>query len=145
MLIPQAPLIVAGAFAGVPDPERAAGAIARGLRAGGCDHAELCPLARADDAGEVRELLDAAGFDARMRSARAVIIGCDRLALRTLTGSFAFEVATRARQGGVPAYAVVGESALGEFEARMLDLQAILEADGARGLAAAGRRLAALM
>ena len=61
-----------------------------------------------------------------------------------VAGSAAFEIATRARQAGVPAYAVTGENALGAFDARMLDLQLVLEARGPRGLAAAGRRLASL-
>ena len=54
-----------------------------------------------------------------------------------------FEIATRARQAGVPAYAVTGENELDAFDARMLDLQVILEARTVRGLAAAGTKLAA--
>ena len=68
-----------------------------------------------------------------------------RLAERTLTVSPAFEIATRARQGGVPAYAVTGENLLDAFDARILDLQVILQASSARALAAAGRRLAELV
>ena len=45
----------------------------------------------------------------------------------------------------MPAYAVTGENALDAFDARMLDLQAILEASSARALEAAGRRLAELV
>ena len=71
-----------------------------------------------------------------------MIIGAARLEQRALAGSVAFEIATRARQSGVPAYAVTGDNALGSFDARMLDLQLILQARGARGLATAGRRLA---
>jgi hypothetical protein len=42
----------------------------------------------------------------------------------------------------VPAYAVSEESELDPFDARMLDLQAILQARTQRALTAAGRRLA---
>jgi glycerate 2-kinase len=64
---------------------------------------------------------------------------------RTLTGSPAFEIATRARQAGVPAYAVTAANRLSAFDARILDLQAILEASTPRALQAAGRRLAQLV
>ena len=90
-------------------------------------------------------LLDALDFDARMRRARAVVVGAERLEERTLAGSVTFEIATRARQGGVPAYAVTGANALGPFDARILDLQVILEARSARALVAAGRKLAGLV
>ena len=85
-----------------------------------------------------------AGFDERMRRARAVVVGAARLDRETLAGSTVFEIATRARQAGVPAYAVTGANALDAFDARMLDLQLILEARTVRGLAAAGRKLAQL-
>jgi glycerate kinase len=56
-----------------------------------------------------------------------------------------FEIATRARQGGVPCYAIAAHNALDPFEARILDLQVVLEAGGERGLSAAGRKLAGLV
>jgi glycerate kinase len=93
----------------------------------------------------VRALLEALDFDARMRRARAVVLAQWRLQERTLAGSAAFEIATRARQAGVPAYAVTAENTLDAFDARILDLQVILEASTARALAAAGRRLAELV
>jgi glycerate kinase len=52
------------------------------------------------------------------------------------------EVATRARQAGVPAHAIVGISALDRFDARILDLQEILTARGPAELVAAGGELA---
>jgi len=114
-----------------------------GLRAGGCPQPDMCPLELADAEGEdVRELLDALNLDARMHAARAVIVTAKRLDERTLAGSATFQVATRARQGGVPAYAVTAENALSSFDARVLDLQLILEARTTRTLAATGRRLA---
>ena len=80
-----------------------------------------------------------------MHRARAVIVAAQRLREQTLTGSATFEIATRARQSGVPAYAVTGENRLDPFDARILDLQLILEADSARALVAAGRKLARLL
>src|SRR5690242_4635820 len=45
----------------------------------------------------------AADLQARLLAARAVVIATERLDERTLAGSLAFEMATSARQGGVPA------------------------------------------
>ena len=53
------------------------------------------------------------------------------------------EVATRARQGGVPCHAVCGENALSLFDARILDLQRIAEAPTLPELEDAGAFLAA--
>ena len=90
-------------------------------------------------------VLDALGFDARLRRARAVVVGEGRLDRGTLEGKAAFEIATRARQIGVPCHAVVGQNALDRFDARIMDLQAILEAGDERALRRAGRELARLI
>ncbi|MGH2875814.1 MAG: glycerate kinase, partial [Solirubrobacteraceae bacterium] len=82
---------------------------------------------------DVAALLAGLDFDARMRGARAVVLAEAHLRESTLRGSVAFEIATRARQGGVPAYAVTGENALTAFDARILDLQMIVEASSPRG------------
>ena len=157
--IPQRALIVSGPFGPALDACRVVAAIGRGLQAEGWPEPDACALDAGDcepatgasgeqmagadgRMGTVRELLDALDFDARMRPARAVIVGARRLDEQTLAGSVTFELATRARQGGVPAYAVTGENALNGFDARMLDLQLILEARTARALVAAGRKLA---
>jgi glycerate kinase len=87
-------------------------------------------------------VLDAVGFDPRMLAARAVITGEGRLDPQSLSGKLVSEVATRARQSGVPCYAVVGQDELDSFGARILDLQLVLEAGSKRQLAAAGARLA---
>ena len=100
---------------------------------------DLLVVNEAPDTPRARWNADA---QARLLSARAVVIATDRLDERTLAGSLAFEVATSARQGGVPAYAVAAENELDPFDARMLDLQAILEASSTRALTAAGRKLA---
>jgi hypothetical protein len=74
-----------------------------------------------------------------------VIVAERRLDERTLQRRAAFEIATRARQSGVPAYAVTAHNGLDAFDARLLDLQAILVAAGARALAATGAELARLL
>jgi glycerate kinase len=111
------------------------------MRAGGLPQPDLCPI----DGIDVPAILDALDFDARMRSARAVVVGEGRLDRRVLRGSATFEIATRARQAGVPAYAVTAENALDSFDARILDLQVILEGGSAQALTAAGRKLARLV
>jgi glycerate kinase len=113
----------------------AAGGLAGGLWAS--FGARLCPGAP--------YLLDALDFDVRMRRARAVILGEGSLDRGTLHGKAPFEIATRARQAGVPAYAIVARDALCPFDARILDLQVILEAGDERALQSAGRKLAGLI
>jgi glycerate kinase len=134
-LIPETVLVAGEGFGGRLDAERVAAALARGLLAGG----------RAVEQRPLPDGLPAQGFDAQMLASRAVVIAAARLDERTLAGSLAFEIATRARQGGVPAYAVSGHDGFSAFDARMLDLQLVLEARDARALAAAGRRLAGLI
>lgn len=126
-----------------------AGAIARGVHHGGLPEPDVCALplpGENDEDGEhVRRVLHELDFDERMRHARAVIIGVERLEQRTLAGSVTFEIATRARQAGVPAYAVTAQDALDSFDARILDLQLILQARSRAALAGAGRRLAGVV
>jgi len=73
-------------------------------------------------------VLDALDFDARMLASRALIVGEGRLDTTSLQGKAVAEAATRARQHGVPAHAIVGSCALVRFDARILDLQEIFEA-----------------
>jgi len=73
-------------------------------------------------------VLDALGFDARLREARAVVTGEGRIDEQTLQGKIAGEVATRSRQRGVPCSAIVGRSALDRFGRRLLDLDSVTEA-----------------
>jgi glycerate kinase len=172
-VIPQTVLVVSGPFGTALSAGDVARAIARGLHAGGLAQSDLCPIEiersteiersaqtdndpraatgrdrrshRRADAPDVAALLAGLDFDARMRRGRAVVLAEERLRESTLRGSVAFEIATRARQGGVPAYAVSAENALGPFDARMLDLQLIVEAASSRALAAAGRKLAQVL
>jgi glycerate kinase len=141
-------LVVAGPFGAALSAEDVAQGIGRGLVAGGQPTPDLCPIdgdssdERRDD---VRAHLDALDFDARMRRARAVVLAEWRLEENTLRGSATFEIATRARQGGVPAYAVTAANALDPFDARILDLQVIVEARTMSALVTAGTKLARLV
>jgi hypothetical protein len=144
MLIPRRLLVASGPFPRLPATTVAA-AIARGVREAGLPDPDVCPLETTAGTTEfIRASLDRVEFDARMRRARAVVVACEELEERTLAGSVTFEIATRARQGGVPAYAVTARNALDPFDARILDLQMIIEARSPRALAKAGRELAEL-
>ncbi len=90
-------------------------------------------------------VLEAVGFDARMRSARAVVTGEGKLDRQSLAGKAVSEVATRARQAGVPCHAIVGTRRLGTFGPRLLDLDTVFEASTLAELEAAGERLAGLL
>jgi glycerate 2-kinase len=90
-------------------------------------------------------VLDAIGFDERMRAARAVVTGEGRLDQQSLAGKAVSEVSTRARQAGVPSFAIVGQRALDAFGQRILDLQVVLEAGTPRRLETAARKLSELI
>jgi glycerate kinase len=90
-------------------------------------------------------VLDAIGFDARMRAARAVITGEGKLDEQSLVGKVVSEVATRSRQAGVPCDAVVGTRELDAMGARVLDLERVLEATTLDELRDAGRQLAQVL
>src|SRR4051794_19072027 len=125
-------VVLAAADAGA---EHAAQALAAAGSLGG---ARAVVLTGPGDAAELRAgaravsgpafVLDALGVDARLRAARAVVVGTGRLDERALRGAVEGELAVRARQAGVPCHAVVGENALGLFDTRILDLQRIVEA-----------------
>jgi glycerate kinase len=141
-------LVAAEDFGGKLDAATAARAIGLGLRAGEAGRTsdvesdlEIDPCPIATDPTELPS-----NFDARMRAARAVVIAAPQLDHETLLRREAIcEVATRARQAGVPCYAIAGSDGLDLFEARVLDLQVVMEARNERGLNAAGRKLAALV
>jgi glycerate kinase len=146
VVIPQAALIASGPFGDALSAEHVALAIAQGLRAGEAPEPDLCLISvDQGQASNVGALLEELDFDVRMRRARAVILGERQLEEHALRGSVAFEIATRARQAGVPAYAVTGSNALDLFDARILDLQVVVQAGSRRALVAAGRRLAQVL
>jgi glycerate kinase len=152
-VISRTVLIAAESFGEGLDAERAGAAIGRGLRAADPTlEVDVCPIEPTgeEDREDASKLLEARNFDRRMRAARAVVIGARRLDEGTLltgrgSASPVFEVATRARQAGVPAYAAAGESTLSLFDARVLDLQTVLQARDARALRRAGERLAGMV
>jgi glycerate kinase len=90
-------------------------------------------------------VLEQLRFDTRMRAARAVVVGEACLDRATLRGRVAGEAAFRARQAGVPCHAVAAHNAIDRFDARILDVQAILEATSVTELEVAGERLAAFL
>ena len=90
-------------------------------------------------------VLDAVGFDARMRAARCVITGEGRLDRQSLVGKLVSEIATRARQAGVPCHVVAGTRELDAMGARVLDLERVLEASTRDELVEAGRQLAGVI
>ena len=146
-MISETVLLLAGPFDEHLDAEQVAGTIGRGLAADGSLVCNQCPLeeepcVRTADASKTLQAVD---FDQRMQAARALVIACVRLDDRALAGSIAFEAATRARQGGVPAYAITAHDELDRFEARIVDLQVIVEAGTPRALAAAGKTLASVI
>lgn len=142
-MISRTLLIAARPFGGHLDAERVAAAIGEGLLEGGWEVDPL-PFDEEPESAAV-SFVRSAEFDARMRAARAVVIAEPRLDERTLAGTVAFEIATRARQGGVPAYAVTGQDDLDSFDARILDLQTVLHARTHRSLVNAGRKLAGVV
>jgi glycerate kinase len=87
-------------------------------------------------------VLDALGFDERMRAAAFVVTGEGRLDEQTLEGKAAGEVAVRCRQAGVACHAIVGQLAIDDFSIRVLALDGLLEAGNPKALASAGAELA---
>src|SRR4051812_47357521 len=86
-------------------------------------------------------VLDALGFDARMRAARAVVTGEGKLDEQTLEGKLVGEIGTRARQAGVPLHAIVGRDALDAFGKRIIDLQRVYEAGDPAAIEASAEAL----
>lgn len=142
-MISHVVLIVAEPLGGL-SAERVAGALSGGVEGGGRG-LSVDSLAVEDPPRDPRAWWSASGSQERLLAARSVVIATGRLDERTLPGSLAFEIATSARQSGVPAYAVTAENALDPFDARVLDLQTILQAKDTRGLRSAGSKLARLV
>jgi glycerate 2-kinase len=90
-------------------------------------------------------VLEALNYDERMRAAAAVVVGEGRLDETSLQGKALGEAATRARQGGVPCFAIVGTDGLGAFGARILDLQRVAEAPTLEAIESAAEALAPLL
>lgn len=119
-----------------PGPEPMAGA-AGGLAGG------LWAFAGAELRPGAAYVLDALGFGERLERVRAVVTGEGCLDRQTLEGKALAEVAVRARQVGLPCFAVVGRDDLDAFGHRQLDLAAVEEAPSTAKTAAAAVERAA--
>jgi glycerate kinase len=86
-------------------------------------------------------VLDAIGFDARMRGSAFVVTGEGSLDEQTLQGKIVGEVATRCRQGGVACHAIVGRNRLDPFGERIIDLASVTQATTLDELRSAGGAL----
>jgi glycerate 2-kinase len=86
-------------------------------------------------------VLDAVGFDARAREARAVIAGEGRLDEQSGMGKIVGEIAARARAAGVPVHAVVGGNELDPAEAERIGIRSVIEATDLAQIEDAGERL----
>jgi glycerate kinase len=108
-------------------------------------HAVALGLTRAGlaqpDVYDPADGLDAT-FDARMRAAFAVVVGEPRMDRGTLRGRVTGEIATRARQAGVPCHAIASDDALDPMGKRILDLQYVFVAASATELEGVGVQLA---
>lgn len=156
-------LIAAQPFGERLPASKVAAAIENGIREAGLTQPDVCELPAQQDTGgqagagrstrgaggrdhdSIAGFLRSCDFDARMKAARAILIATPRLDERTLLGSICFEIATRARQSGVPAYAITAKDEIDRFDARILDLQVVLQARGERTLRRAGRELAQIV
>jgi glycerate kinase len=107
----------------------AAGGLAGGLWAG--LGAELVPGAP--------YVLDAVGFDERLRAADAVIVGEGRIDEQSVMGKIVGEIAQRADRAGVPVHAIVGVNGLGASD----QVESIAEATTLAAIEDAGAELAA--
>lgn len=129
-----------GAALGAPAAARWLG---RGLQDGGLPAPDVLALPGGLRAGgELQVLLEQEDFPTRLDASRALLIATAQLDGEMLQDTPAFELATRARQGGVPSYAVTAENGLDSFQERILDLQLVLQAAAPRSLLAAGRTIA---
>ncbi len=143
--IPRRALLACEPFSARLSAAAVARALGTGLAAGGAPEPEAVALPAGADAREAAALLEREDFHRRMLGSRAVVIAVPALAERTLAGSSAFEIATLARQNGVPCYAVAAKVELNAFDLRILDLQVVLRARGTKTLRAAGERLAEIL
>jgi glycerate 2-kinase len=87
-------------------------------------------------------VLDAIGFDQRLRRARAVITGEGRLDTQTLEGKLLSEIVRRCQASGVPVHAIVGSCTLTGDELAKLSLASLAQASDERELQRAARELA---
>jgi hypothetical protein len=145
-LIPRKIVVVAEPFPPRLGADRVASALAGALRRAGHETESFTR----DDRGVALLEPSATGSSLQpsapaLMQARALVLADAELCNGCPPNGSIFEIATRARQGGVPAYAVTGVKTPDLFQARMLDLQVVLFAHDERGLTAAGNRLGELV
>jgi len=140
-LIPHSLLLVAEDFGGGLSAAAVARAVARGLGSVDPEREIGCWLPEEAGAGVTADGWRTMGE--RAARSRAVVLAGPRLAAEAMPRDALFELATLARQGGIPAYGVSAARAPDLFEARILDLQVVVRADSAGGLVKAGAVLAA--
>ena len=137
MLLARTVLVIAERFAPRLGAAPTAAAIARGIGAAAPAY-EIAPVALEGDSDpQLRAYLD----PQFLRAARAVVLASGELLGDAPPSGPTFELATTARQTGVPSYAVTGVSAPDLFSARLLDIQVALCARGERALVRAGEEL----
>jgi glycerate kinase len=73
-------------------------------------------------------VLDAVGFDQRLRIANAVVSGEGQLDAQSFLGKVIGEIAARTREAGVPLHAIVGRSRMELADARSAGLEGVSEA-----------------
>lgn len=86
-------------------------------------------------------VLDALDFDARLRHARAVVVGEGRLDNQSTHGKIVGEIAIRASRARVPVHAIVGTSRITPDAAAQIELRSITEARTIEELEHAGEVL----
>jgi glycerate kinase len=87
-------------------------------------------------------VLDAIGFDDRLRGADAAVVGEGRIDEQSAMGKIVGAIARRAGAAGVPVHAIVGCDALDPAAAAAIGLRSVVEATTLAELEAAGERLA---
>jgi Glycerate kinase family len=114
----------------------------------GRDHFASCALL-GDDGSPANCLapyaLDVLGFDARLRSAGAVVVREGRLDPQSLTGKIVGEITSRAHTGGVPVHAIVRLAQIDDPTAAGFRLRSVTEASTLVELESAGERLGRLV
>ena len=129
---PEAPVVIDGELSAPRlDGAAASAALAEGLASGGAQAQTASPR------------LEAA--EVPLQEARALVVLAPRLERAARPGTRFFELATRARQGGVPAFALVADIDGEPFTARILDLQRVYRVRTAAEAREAGARIAALL
>ena len=86
-------------------------------------------------------VLDAIGFDRRLESAGAVVVGEGRLDGQSAMGKIVGEIAARARLATVPVHAICGSHTFESDDALALGIASVAVATTLGALEAAGRRL----